>query len=91
MLWAGPYVRLEDRHRAVAIPIRVPAKPQCTRSVPGAWGKATRDALRNNEKVETGAVRLPKILVLTHLQSHSVARVNSALSPMTASVSSEST
>ena len=36
-------------------------------------------------------MRLPKILVLTHLQSHSVARVNSALSPMTASVSSEST
>ena len=35
------------------------------RSVLGSWGKAMRDAVRNKERWEKGAVRLPKILALT--------------------------
>ena len=56
--------RAIGQQRAVASP------HACTEvrreSVIGSWGKAMRGAVRNKERWGKGAVRLPKILVLTH-------------------------
>ena len=79
MLRRLPVCRLDARNRVPNPHVRAQPATHCACArlptagrrpefpVLGSWGKAMRVALRNKESWGKGAVRLPKILVLTRL------------------------